>query len=532
MNKNACVILSLVAAVVLAFPETSHAVARTWTGAVDGSWANPPNWSPPGTVGLGDIVTVPGAPLGGQFPTVARPEEFCSGVVLEPDSQIVIGAGAALYIVGSGDLDGDGIPDAEEIFPDNMDVDEDGRPNFDDEDSDGDVMTDGWEQRYGFDPYGVGDPGSTGHPLSDPDGDGRNNVTEFHDDTHPLVPDSPLALSGAWLAALVLACTALVLFRRRDRRRTFLSMLVATGVCLGLGSSQVGAAGRRSEAKASRSVDFATGNTIPRASQTAAPGDELRLVGSSLRPWNGTSTYVTKALTLKAVGGTVFLGGMRTHLSAGISGTGAIEATSAYLSELHPLPVGTTVPYGTRAVGCFLGERLTLAPTAGTGWVFHSWGGSASGAEAPLAFQVVETSTGLVAVFAPPGADLFPTWSSPPSRSFVVDDIINASLTVSNIGQATSLGEQWSDGVYLSRDMTWDENDFQLLDQVHLGALAAGASYSIGVSAPMPDVAPGRYFVLGVTDTTGVAQENAANNTATSGVAVLDVTLARPDEGD
>ena len=105
------------------------------------------------------------------------------------------------------DTDGDGLPDGWEVDnsldpldPDGEngadgDPDEDGLTNAEEfalgtdpqnADTDGDGLPDGWEAEYGLDPTdATGDNGADG----DPDGDGRNNLREYHDGTNPVVAE-------------------------------------------------------------------------------------------------------------------------------------------------------------------------------------------------------------------------------------------------------------------------------------------------------------------------------------------------------
>ncbi|MCH2170734.1 hypothetical protein MK489_08105 [Myxococcota bacterium] len=81
------------------------------------------------------------------------------------------------------DTDGDGVSDAEDLFPLDVaewfDHDGDGVGNGADEDDDGDGMPDRWELLYGLMPL---DPSDAAH---DPDGDGVSNLDEYRKGEHP-----------------------------------------------------------------------------------------------------------------------------------------------------------------------------------------------------------------------------------------------------------------------------------------------------------------------------------------------------------
>jgi chitinase len=93
------------------------------------------------------------------------------------------------------DIDGDGVPDVLDMFPDDpnewFDNDGDGMGDNQDPDNDNDGMTDVWEIAYGLDPL------SNDSDL-DADGDGLTNLDEFLADNNPttapdnIVPDAPV----------------------------------------------------------------------------------------------------------------------------------------------------------------------------------------------------------------------------------------------------------------------------------------------------------------------------------------------------
>ncbi|MEN8220861.1 MAG: hypothetical protein ABFS56_31800 [Pseudomonadota bacterium] len=59
-----------------------------------------------------------------------------------------------------------------------------------DEDTDNDSMPDDWERHFGLDPNNAADA------SSDPDGDGKTNLQEYQQGTHPQIPDSTTAVLG------------------------------------------------------------------------------------------------------------------------------------------------------------------------------------------------------------------------------------------------------------------------------------------------------------------------------------------------
>jgi hypothetical protein len=97
--------------------------------------------------------------------------------------------------VANPDADGDGIPDAidncpADVNPDQQDLDGDGLGDACDPDIDGDGMPDSWEIAHGLDPF---DPSDA---SQDPDRDALTNLDEFRAGTDPGNPDTD---SDGWL---------------------------------------------------------------------------------------------------------------------------------------------------------------------------------------------------------------------------------------------------------------------------------------------------------------------------------------------
>jgi len=103
---------------------------------------------------------------------------------------------------GQEDADHDGVGDVCDACPgydDKVDVDGDGTPDYC-QDSDNDLMSDGWERDHGMNPYGNDLVTDTDHDgvvdaLEDPDNDGYSTLREALSGTNPLPPygntDSP-----------------------------------------------------------------------------------------------------------------------------------------------------------------------------------------------------------------------------------------------------------------------------------------------------------------------------------------------------
>ena len=102
-------------------------------------------------------------------------------------------------------------------------------------------------------------------------------------------------------------------------------------------------------------------------------------------------------------------------------------------------------------------------------------------------------------------------------------DSVTVNYTVQNLSGSTATGP-WTDSVYLSTDQTLDASDTLLGSGVHTGNVAVSGSYIGGVTATLPVIANGNYYLIVVTDSgKAVPDTNRTNNTAVS-AATLQLT--------
>lgn len=506
----------------------------TWTGTVDSAWSNAANWDG-GVPGLDDIAIVP---LTTNQPAIDAPDTVCAGVVLEEDATLSLltsgnpSAPNALYIIGDGDLDGDGWSDGferdESIAYGNFDFDGDGLPNFADADADNDGIPDACEIQY-MDEHAEFHPYFPAELLRDFDGDGYSDAEECAEGTDPTASDDrptamPMldALGLAILGIVLLALSIRILRRLGARSRGILCiLLVVTLLSLGAfhGSKPL---------MASPFYDFAQGDRLESAALDGTPGSTLAFSGASVRPWNGQSSYLNRPRILQAVDGPIFLGGMRSAIQLGVLGQGSLNVESAYGGPDHPFPVSIFLPAGSKESPAFRGERVALTSTPESGWGFHGWAGDAAGTANPLNLQVLADELEIAAVFGPPGPDLAATVDTGPPSVLYAGDVIAVDVEVENIGLSDTDESSWNDGLYLSRDTVFDEADLELDVNAHSGKVIAGGDYTTSFSATLSDVAPGRYYVLAVSDSGNQATDvNGSNNVAAVEVSVLDVNLAQ-----
>ncbi|MCU1267467.1 MAG: Na-Ca exchanger/integrin-beta4 [Acidobacteria bacterium] len=94
--------------------------------------------------------------------------------------------------------------------------------------------------------------------------------------------------------------------------------------------------------------------------------------------------------------------------------------------------------------------------------------------------------------------------------------------TVQNIGANPALG-LWTDSIYLSTDATWDIGDVLVGQETEVGPLNTGQSHNANLTATLPAMNPGQYFVIVRADIRNrVRESDESNNT---GVSIAQVSL-------
>ncbi len=114
-----------------------------------------------------------------------------------------------------------------------------------------------------------------------------------------------------------------------------------------------------------------------------------------------------------------------------------------------------------------------------------------------------------------PPADLVAGTITIPANAVPGEDM-TFSYTVTNQSSNNAVG-QWTDSLYLSPTTSFVYTDPLLATNVHQGGLAAGQSYTDQITAPVPGITPGTYYVILRTDVLNqIPDSNLANNVSAS----------------
>ncbi len=160
---------------------------------------------------------------------------------------------------------------------------------------------------------------------------------------------------------------------------------------------------------------------------------------------------------------------------------------------------------------------------------------SASGSFATFNSPLINSSAAFATSAAPTSLSLVGATSSPDlavsNIAFTpADPTLNQSVTVTfnvtNLGTVPATAASWVDSVYLSPEAVIDSNAVLLGRVTHTGGLGYSAQYAATLTAPIPGLLVGSYFVIVVVDSDLVVPDfNRANNT---GVATTELSTQPP----
>jgi RHS repeat-associated protein len=178
------------------------------------------------------------------------------------------------------------------------------------------------------------------------------------------------------------------------------------------------------------------------------------------------------------------------------------------------------------------GQAFQVLSYAGSGGSFAAINGLEQDNQATLKPVINPTDFTLQAIATAP--NLVATGVTVPPGAVVPGQPITVGFTVKNLG-GTSLGGSWVDSVFLSGSPTLDANSLLIGKVPHAGGLAVNASYAGSLTAPLPGVPDGTYYVLVEADSQKlVGDSDRGDNTLASpplDVAVPALSLDAPVAG-
>jgi hypothetical protein len=283
------------------------------------------------------------------------------------------------------------------------------------------------------------------------------------------------------------------------------------GASLLLGTTVATNAATVALAGAGATIDALAGLSTNSGSLSLTDGASLTLTGRLTNSGNLTvgagSTLSVPRFTQTSTGSLgIQIGGTP---ASGQYGQVSLTSTAALGGNLNVRLVGGFNPS--------LGQDYPVISYAGTTGSFAQVMGLPSGMTA------TQTATALDLDMPSAGADLGLTGVSAPASAAV-----GRPITVNwqaKDQSATAASGSWEDSVFLSPTPSITSSAILLGTVPHGGGLAAGASYGGSLTAPVPALAPGAWYVLVQVDSLDqVADPNRANNTLAA-TGVLQVSL-------
>src|ERR1035438_9386455 len=96
--------------------------------------------------------------------------------------------------------------------------------------------------------------------------------------------------------------------------------------------------------------------------------------------------------------------------------------------------------------------------------------------------------------------------------------------SVFNTGANTAIGS-WEDAIYISPTTNWSINDPLFATVQHSGDVPPNSGYTNTVTAPMPGVLPGDYYVIVHSDILNNIPETDTSNSIASSASPMDATV-------
>ncbi|HLJ97780.1 MAG TPA: CARDB domain-containing protein, partial [Gemmataceae bacterium] len=222
-------------------------------------------------------------------------------------------------------------------------------------------------------------------------------------------------------------------------------------------------------------------------------------------------------------GSTFSVTGSVSQSSAGVLGVqiGGSSSTGLFGRLVTPAAVsfGGTLAIGqVNGFGTTAGDSFPIMSFGSSTGVFAAITGLTSGRI--QVFAAVFSATSLVLNALVNAADLAVNTITVPSAG-IAGQNATISYTVTNLQATPTSTASWVDSVYLSTSMALDPSALLIGRVQHTGTVGPQSSYAQTLTAPLPGVVPGSYYVIVVSDSRGLTADiNRANNTLASAASI------------